>query len=182
MGDDQHRYAQAERELQRLDRLPAELPAFVQRPDAERGMHHAGAVEQDRDRQELPERDVDRDPGRQRLQRDVAERMVEEMADEIGEQYDAADEADLPQADAAEEGGQSFSGQGGHAIQGCRCSVILMSNSSGEYSGCAGLTVVIPGCTHLGAGPESIWRHHPCHYGFSGAQLRTIALASRAPE
>ena len=58
VGDDQHRHAEAEHELQRLDRLPAELPAFVQRPDAERGMHQACGVEQDRDREELPERGV----------------------------------------------------------------------------------------------------------------------------
>ena len=41
MGDDQRGDAQAEHELQRLDRLPAELPALVQRPDAEPGMHEA---------------------------------------------------------------------------------------------------------------------------------------------
>ena len=102
MGDDQHRYAEAERELQRLDRLPAELPAFVERPDAERGMHQARGVEQDRDGEELPERGVQIDAASQRLQRDVAERMVEKMADQIGEQHHAADKADLPKADAAE--------------------------------------------------------------------------------
>jgi hypothetical protein len=36
--------------------------------------------------------------------------MVEEMADQIGEQHDAADKADLPEADAAERCRQSFSG------------------------------------------------------------------------
>ena len=102
MGDDQHRYAEAECKLQRLDRLPAELPAFVERPDAEPGMHQARGVEQDRDGKELPERGVEIDAARQRLQRDVAERMVEKMADQIGEQHDAADKADLPKADAAE--------------------------------------------------------------------------------
>ena len=58
MGDHQHRHAQAQHELQRLDRLPAELAAFVERPDAERGMHQARGVEQDRDGEELPERGV----------------------------------------------------------------------------------------------------------------------------
>ena len=110
MADDQHRHAEAEHELQRLDRLPAELPAFVQRPDAECGMHHARGVEQDRDREELPEQEVPIDPGRERLQRDVAQRMVEEMADQIGEQHHAAGKADLPQADAAHEGRDAFSG------------------------------------------------------------------------
>ncbi len=110
MGDDQHRHAEAECELQRLDRLPAELPAFVERPDAECGMHHARGVEQDRDGEELPEQGVPIDPARQRLQRDVAQRMVEEMADQIGKHHHAADKADLPDADAAHEGRDVFSG------------------------------------------------------------------------
>ncbi len=110
MGDDQHRHAEAECELQRLDRLPAELAAFVERPNAERGVHQARGVEQDRDREELPERRVQINPARQRLQRDVAQRMVEKMADQIGEQHDAADKAHLPEADAANVCRQLFSG------------------------------------------------------------------------
>ena len=110
MGDHQHRHAQAQHELQRLDRLPAELAAFVECPDAERGMHQARGVEQDRDGKELPERCVEIDAARQRLHRDIAERVVEKMTDQIGEQDHAADEADLPEADAANEGRQLFSG------------------------------------------------------------------------
>jgi hypothetical protein len=110
VGDDEHRDAQAQYELERLDCLPAKLPAFIQRPDAERGMNQARGVEQDRDGEELPERGVQIDPARQRLQRDVAQRMVEEMADQIGEQDYAAGETDLPQADAAERCRQLFSG------------------------------------------------------------------------
>ncbi|MEH2552997.1 hypothetical protein V1286_000526 [Bradyrhizobium algeriense] len=116
MRDDQHRYAEAKCKLQRLDRLPAELPALIERPDAERGVHQARGVEQDRDGEELPERGVQIDAARQRLQRDVAECVVEEMADQIGEQDHAADEADLPEADAADGYRQLFSGKGGHAI------------------------------------------------------------------
>ncbi len=112
MGDDQHRHAEAEHELQRLDRLPAELAAFVQRPDAECGMHQARGVEQDRDREELPERGCQIDAASQRLHRDVAERMVEKMADQIGEQHHAAGKADLPKADAAHEGRDAVLGIG----------------------------------------------------------------------
>ena len=79
-------------------------------------MHQARGVEQDRDGEELPERGVQIDAAGQRLQRDVAERMVEEMADQIGEQHDAADKADLPEADAAERCRDLFSGEGCHAI------------------------------------------------------------------
>ena len=116
MGDDQHRHAEAEGELERLDRLPAELAAFVERPDAEPGVHQARGIEQDRDGKELPERGVEIDAARQRLHRDVAERVVEKMADQIGEQHHATDKADLPEADAADEGRQLFSGKSGHAI------------------------------------------------------------------
>ena len=110
MGDYEHRHAQAEHELQRLDRLPAELAAFVERPDAERGMHQARGVEQDRDGEELPERGVQIDAARQRLHRDIAERVVEKMADQVSEQHDAADKADLPEASAANERRQLLSG------------------------------------------------------------------------
>jgi hypothetical protein len=66
-------------------------------------MDQAGGVKHDRDRQELPECGVDLDASRQRVHGDVAERVVEEVADQVGEHHDAADKADLPQADAAEE-------------------------------------------------------------------------------
>ena len=44
MGDDERRNAQAEHELQRLDRLPVKLPALVQRPDPETAVNRAAAV------------------------------------------------------------------------------------------------------------------------------------------
>jgi len=110
MGDHECRDTKAQQELERLDRLPAELPAFVQRPDAERGVHQAGGVEQNRDRKELPERGVEVDAGRQRPHRDVAERVIEKMAEQIGEQHQAAGKANLPDADAAYECRQLFSG------------------------------------------------------------------------
>ena len=118
MRDHHRRNAQAEHELDRLDRLPAKLPALVQRPDAERGVHETGGVEQDPNRRELPEQHVKIDAGCQRCHRDIAERVVEKMADQIGEQDDAADEADLPEADAADEGRELFAAQGWHAIHG----------------------------------------------------------------
>jgi hypothetical protein len=117
VGDDQGRDAQAEHELQRLDRLPVKLPALVQRPDAEPGVDQRRAVEHDRDRGKLPERGVVMDADSQRRHRDVAERMVEEMADQIAEQHQPAGQANLPGADAADGFCQRFPGKGGHAIQ-----------------------------------------------------------------
>ena len=77
---------QAEHELQQLHRLPAELPALIQRPDAEPGMRETRGVEHDGHREELPERGMQLHPVRHRVQRDIAERMIEEMAEHIGEQ------------------------------------------------------------------------------------------------
>ncbi|MGY4195117.1 hypothetical protein ACVIM9_004458 [Bradyrhizobium sp. USDA 4520] len=114
--DDQHRDAEAERQLQRLDRLPVELAALIERPDAEPSMHQAGAVEHDRDRQELPELGVVVDPDRQRLRRDIAERVVEEMAGQVGEHDRPRDDADLPQADTAGHVLQVLARGGGHVI------------------------------------------------------------------
>jgi len=59
--------------------------------------------EDDRHREELPEQNMVVDAVGQRIDRDVAERMVEEMADQIGEQHHPAGKADLPHANAAEE-------------------------------------------------------------------------------
>ena len=50
---------------------------------------------------------VDLDAGSQRIQRDVAERVVEEMAHHVGEQDDAADQPNLPRAGRAGQFGQS---------------------------------------------------------------------------
>src|ERR1700754_1213128 len=79
MHDDESRDAQAKRQLQRLDRLPAELPALIERPKSEAAMHEYRGIERDRDRQELPEHRVVIDAGGERIDRDVAECVIEEM-------------------------------------------------------------------------------------------------------
>ena len=102
MGDDQRGDAQPEHELQRLDRLPAKLPALVQRPDPETAVHQRRAIEHDRDWAELPEHHVVVHARGERFHRNIAERVVEEMADQIGEQHQAASQADLPDADSTD--------------------------------------------------------------------------------
>ena len=42
--------------------------------------------------------------------------MIEEMADQIGEQHQPTDEPDLPLADAADQRPDVFARKGGHAI------------------------------------------------------------------
>ena len=79
-------------------------------------MHQCRGVEDDGDGCELPEQGVVIDPVGHRLQRDVAERMVEEVADQIGEQHQPAGKANLPQADPADQFRQFLPRAGGDAI------------------------------------------------------------------
>ena len=108
MGGNERRDAEAEHELQRLDRLPVKLPALVQRPDPETGVNRGRGIEHDRDRQKLPEQGVVAHADGKGVHRDIAERMVQEMADQIGVQHHAAGKTDLPQPDAAGRSSQSL--------------------------------------------------------------------------
>src|SRR3984893_13267448 len=117
VGDDERRNAQAEHELERLDGLPAKVPALVERPDPETGMDQRCAIKHDPDRGELPEHDVVVDSGGKGLHRDIAERVVEKMADQIGKQHQPAAETDLPDADAADECCELGSAGFGHAYR-----------------------------------------------------------------
>jgi len=93
----------AKDELEWLDRLPAKLPTLVKRPDSETGVDQCCGIKHDRDREKLPECGVVPDTGGKGIHRNIAERVVEEMADQIGKQHQPTGEADLPDADAADE-------------------------------------------------------------------------------
>src|SRR3954451_20725428 len=121
MADDDHGNRETQYELRELHRLPAELAALVERVDAEPGVDDARAVEQPGNRRELPELHVPVDAGRQRFHRNVAERVIEEMADQVGEQDDAAGEANLPRADAAYKGPDLLRRGNRHAIHIANC-------------------------------------------------------------
>src|SRR6202012_1844361 len=99
----ERRDAQTKHELQWLDGLPAELPALVKRPDAETAMDQHGGVKHDHHGKELPEQEVVAQAPGHRLHRDIAERVVEEMAGQVGKQDQPANHANLPDADAAKE-------------------------------------------------------------------------------
>src|SRR5258707_424229 len=77
-------------------------------------MRQCGGVEHDGDGEELPEQGVEVDAGRKRIHRDVAERVVDEVADQIGKQHQAARQADLPDTDAADEFAELGCGGFGH--------------------------------------------------------------------
>ena len=117
VGDDERGDAQAEHELERLDRLPAKLPAFVERPESEAGVDQRRGVKPDRDREKLPEPGVVIDTRSKGIHRNVAERVVEKVADQIGEQHQPAAETNLADADAADELRDLLSRERGHAIQ-----------------------------------------------------------------
>src|SRR5713101_8769614 len=86
-------------------------------PDPETGVDQCRGIKHDPDRGKLPERDVVIDTGGKGIRRNIAERVVEEMADQIGEQHQPGGETDLPDADAADEFCQLLLGKAGHAIQ-----------------------------------------------------------------
>ena len=117
VGDDERGYAQAEHELERLDRLPAKLPAFVERPESEAGVDQRRGVKHDRDREKLPEPGVVIDTGGKGIHRNVAERVVEKMAHQISQQHQPAAETNLADADAADELCDLSLRERGHAIQ-----------------------------------------------------------------
>src|ERR1700730_1654376 len=103
MADDERWNAQAEHELQRFDRFPVKFPALIKRPNPEAGVKQRRGIKYDRHREELPERFVVMDTGGKGIQGDIAERVVEEMADQIGQQHQATGETNLPDTDAADE-------------------------------------------------------------------------------
>src|SRR6202021_1027797 len=63
-------------------------------------------VKHDGDGEEAPEQGVVMDAGSERIHRNIAERVIKEMADQIGEQHQPADQADLPKTDAADQSSQ----------------------------------------------------------------------------
>src|SRR5258708_22453842 len=66
-------------------------------------MHRHRGVECDRDRRKLPEAGMNVDADGQGIERDIAKRVVDEMADQIAEQHQPAHQSNLPDADAAEQ-------------------------------------------------------------------------------
>ncbi len=78
------------------------MPPLVERPQAKREMDHRRGVEHGVDRQAAPEPGV---PGHERLHRrvgNIAERVIEIMREDVGEQDEAGRQTHLPHADAAQ--------------------------------------------------------------------------------
>src|SRR5437763_16948958 len=90
LSDDQRGDTQAQHKLQRLDGLPAKLPPLIERPYPQTGVDQRCGVKRDCYREKLPEHNVIVEAASQRIDRDVAKRVVEKMAKQVGEQHDAA--------------------------------------------------------------------------------------------
>ena len=87
-------------------------------------------VEQHCDRQELPECHVIGQPRGERMQRHIAERVIEEMAEQVAEENNAADQPHLTQADAAQRRSQMMRNRDGHTAR-----VVMNSDARDLFPG-----------------------------------------------
>ena len=78
------------------------LTALVKRPDPEAGMGDCGGIKRCSDWQTFPEGGVISDARGNGIHRNIAERVVDEMAEQVGEQNQPTSQTDLPDADAAD--------------------------------------------------------------------------------
>src|SRR6266403_869461 len=78
------------------------LTALVKRPDPEAGMGGCRGIKRRRDWQTFPEGVVISDARGKGIHRNIAERVVDEMAEQVGEQNQPTSQTDLPDADAAD--------------------------------------------------------------------------------
>src|SRR6202008_2364714 len=87
---DQQRDTQPEHQLGDLDRGVAKMPALVERPEPEQKMDRGGGVKRKIDDRSSPPPDMEAQPGFHGVVGDIAERMVEEMREDVGEHHQAA--------------------------------------------------------------------------------------------
>ena len=97
--DQQERNRQPQQKLDDFARLVLELPALVERPQAERPVDNARRIEHEHHRREAPERHVIPEPLLHRRIRNVAECVIREMREQVGKEDETAGDADLPDAE-----------------------------------------------------------------------------------
>jgi hypothetical protein len=102
MASEPERNAQAEQELRDFDARIAKVPALIQRPQAQRKMRYGGYVEREIHDRNSPPPDMQRQPPFHGRVRNIAERVIEEMREDVREHHQAAGDAHLPHADAAQ--------------------------------------------------------------------------------
>ena len=106
------------------------------------GMDQRRGVKHDRDREKLPEPGMVIDTGGEGIDRNVAECVVEKMADQVGEQHQSAAETNLADADAADETCDLLLRERGHAIQSNphrqRSTIVEFNSIGGHFIRVAG--------------------------------------------
>ena len=102
MTREPERNAQPEQQLRDLCSRVAEMPALIERPEAEREMNHGGGIERDVDDRNPPPPDVIPEPLLHQWVGDVAERVIEEVREDVGEHDQPAGKPHLSHADAAQ--------------------------------------------------------------------------------
>ena len=98
----QRRNTKTKDELDEFCRFPFEMPALVERPQSERPVDRESGIKQQRSRQAAPQRHMEPKPVLHGGERNIAQRMIDEMTEQIGEKDKAGGETNLPHADAAQ--------------------------------------------------------------------------------
>ena len=87
-----------EHELRRFEPGPAEMTPRIERPEAEAHMGEERHIKDHRAGRRLPDRLLDDEAVLHRFDRNVAERVIDEMQRHIGEKNEAGREPDLAKA------------------------------------------------------------------------------------
>ena len=98
-----HRNAEPEDELNDLRRFPAKVPPLIERPQPKRRVNAERRIEQQGPDRAKPERHVQVEAILHGIERDIAQRMIEVVRQQIREKNDAAGQPHLTHADAAQE-------------------------------------------------------------------------------
>ena len=107
MTGEPERYAQAQQKLGEFRDRVTKMPALIERPQPKREMYRGGGIERRIDDRNAPPLDVKRQPGFHQRVGNIAEGVIEEMRENVGEHDEAASEAHLPNPDAAQPIGNS---------------------------------------------------------------------------
>jgi len=100
MTGDQQRDAQPEYKLGDFDGGVAKMAALVERPEPEQEMNGDGGVEREIDDRNSPPPDMKAESGLHRGVGEIAERVIEEVRENVGKHDEAAEEPHLPNSDS----------------------------------------------------------------------------------
>ena len=96
VADQQDRHREAEHDAEQFQRRQAEGAPLIDREQRHHEMSGERAVEQNGARQAVPDLDRDLHSGFGRIERDQAERVIEEMRSDVGEKNEAGSHPQVP--------------------------------------------------------------------------------------